>query len=436
MSKENNQKEDSFDLSYDFFVEKEKSNQEFTLAELCQFTGWKISTPQAYRSKKWKPYLVGGKIRGSYSTDGISQLTKEEYKRMMSQNDSSSNDPLRPPLSVEVESLVVKAREAALHALDSYNRPKTLFRSEGFTVMMVIAWRNLFHAIFEGRGEDYYYHEDDGSYKMVDGQKRAWGLSDCARVFYGDSTNATRSNIEFMIGFRNLVEHRFVPAIDPHMGSKCQACIFNFDEMLVEKFGSYFALSEAVSPPLLTGNLRSPEYVDALKRYQGQHYDDLKSYIDAFDADLPEAIAQDIRYSFRVFLIPKVGNHENSADVALEFVRLDSKNHTELESLNRAIVAIREKQVPVANAGMLKPSMVVKLVTEKLGKDFNLHLHTQAWKMYQARQSGQNAEGCNLKWCHFNPVHNDYLYTQKWVGHLVSKLSDEKEYERLKQFKG
>ncbi|MGI6627841.1 MAG: hypothetical protein ACOX4K_05790 [Bacillota bacterium] len=45
--------------------------------------------------------------------NGISDYAEDEYCRLMSQKDSLSNDPKKPSLSLEVEKLVVKAREAA-----------------------------------------------------------------------------------------------------------------------------------------------------------------------------------------------------------------------------------------------------------------------------------------------------------------------------------
>ena len=85
---------------------------------------------------------------------------------------------------------------------------------------MVIAWRSLFHAIFEQRGISYVYLNDDGTPKIIDGEEKAWELSQCVKEFFGNSTNAIRVNLEFMIGLRNHIEHRYVPALDPHIAGE------------------------------------------------------------------------------------------------------------------------------------------------------------------------------------------------------------------------
>src|SRR5690606_25552096 len=107
-----------------------------------------------------------------------------EYIRMMSQADRLSNDPKKPDLPLEVERMVVKAREAAILALDIYNRPATIFRTEGFTVMMIIAWTALFHGIFEQKGINYFYLKDDGSPELIDGDEKAWEISKCINEYY------------------------------------------------------------------------------------------------------------------------------------------------------------------------------------------------------------------------------------------------------------
>lgn len=103
-------------------------------------------------NEKMGPYLTK-RADGLYC-NGVLRLTKEQYLRMMSQKNSVSSDPLRPKnLDEDVEEFVMKAKEASMLALDIYNRPGTVFRTQGFTVMMIIAWTSLFHS-FHRRGTE------------------------------------------------------------------------------------------------------------------------------------------------------------------------------------------------------------------------------------------------------------------------------------------
>ena len=220
--------------SYEFFEAKSSQNEEFTLDELREYTGWSEATVRTYPTKKWESILerVGDKFR-------VVNLppTLDEYLRLMSQKDMISNDPKKPILPLEVERLVVKAREAAILALDIYNRPATIFKTEGFIVMMVIAWTALFHAIFEKRGVFYFYRHKDGTPVEIDNEYKAWELKTCIKEFYGDSNNPIRSNLDFIIGLRNKIEHRYVPAIDLHVAGECQALLLNLDDFFSDQFG-------------------------------------------------------------------------------------------------------------------------------------------------------------------------------------------------------
>ena len=48
---------DKLDLAYDFFEEKLTTRADFTLQELADATGWAISTPETYVSKRWAGFL-------------------------------------------------------------------------------------------------------------------------------------------------------------------------------------------------------------------------------------------------------------------------------------------------------------------------------------------------------------------------------------------
>lgn len=78
-----------------------------------------------------------------------------------------------------------------------------------------------------------------------------------------------------MIGLRNRIEHRYVPALDPHIAGECQALILNFDNLLVEEFSDFYALREALAVPIQTSNMRSAAQMEAVKQFQAKQYDDL-----------------------------------------------------------------------------------------------------------------------------------------------------------------
>src|SRR5579872_5891660 len=107
-------------------------------------------------------------------------------------------------LPYEVKALVQKARESALLAVETYNRPTATFRSGAYTVLMVIAWTSLFHAIFlRKRTKPFYRKKGSTRYEKIDGEPKRWELSECLQQYFKGTTDAVRKNLEFFTGLRN-----------------------------------------------------------------------------------------------------------------------------------------------------------------------------------------------------------------------------------------
>ena len=425
-------KRDAVGHSYDLLVAAEHSATPFSLDELLTATGWRRQTPLAYLSKKWSNWVE--KRWDGYHVSGVAHLTKDEYRRHMSQVQEKSQEPTRPDLPDNVERLVLKAQQAATLAVDIYNRPATQFRSEGYIVLMVIAWTALFHATFESDGVEYFYRNGKGDPVTRDGDARTWSLGDCLAKHFGNGSPAIRKNLEFITGLRDKIEHRYVPAVDARVSGECQAMLLNFDDLLNQRFGTYYSIGNSLSIPLQTSSLRSTERQTAMRRLQARHYDEVMEYIDQFRTELPESVYSDPKFSFRVYLVPKIGNHQTSSDIAFEFIKYDPSNPKHVD-LQRQISLVKDRQIPVVHAGMHKPGGVAVLVSERLGRPFSIHNHTQAWKVYGVRGPGIQPELCEVKYCQFDTVHGDYVYTEAWVNDLVKRLSEPEEYERVVAFK-
>ena len=143
----NDNKADKFRASYQFFLKMQNEKKYFSSDDIAAATGWSRSTIKTYRTKKWSDILIPHSNK-CFSAD-VSTYTEEAYVRMMSQNYKQSVEPFKPELPEQVDELVVKARDSAVLAVDIYNRPIVAFRSQGYIVMMIIAWTALFHAIYE-----------------------------------------------------------------------------------------------------------------------------------------------------------------------------------------------------------------------------------------------------------------------------------------------
>lgn len=427
-------KEQIITLSFNFFSNMLKDGSSFSLTDISDHTGWSVSTVRTYRGKKWDEFLVV-ESKGRYKVDAAKfKYTLVEYIRFMSQVQKYSREPSKPVLDEQVNILIQKSRESAILAIDTYNRPATSFRTQGFIVLMIIAWTSLLHAIFENDGVDYYYKENDGSYKMIDGDKKAWELS-TSIIKYQDISDASRKNLELFILLRNKIEHRFLPQLDIEVYGECQAMLLNYEDLIVNKFGNYYSLNETLSIPLQVVRSRTNWQSESIGAVQKIHYDELKKFLYDYRRDLPDNVYTDMNYSFRVYLVAKTGNHKGSSDIAMEFIKFDPENPQEYAELEKNITLIKEKTVQVANHGKYKPKSVVEEVARRINKHFTINLHTKAWKFYKVRTSEKSSSGCKSEYCHYDVAHNDYVYTEKWIDFLADKLTDENEYNNLKMYK-
>lgn len=130
-------------------------------------------------------------------------------------------------------SLIEKAREAALTAVQAYNNPLTRFKSESFIVLMMVAWTYLLHAYYRQRSIEYRYYEQVGKRRRFErnsnGTFRYWDLMRCVAVPDCPLDGATVANLRFLHDLRNEIEHHMPPAMDDYLASRYLACAMNFE---------------------------------------------------------------------------------------------------------------------------------------------------------------------------------------------------------------
>jgi hypothetical protein len=332
----------------------------------------------------------------------------------------------------KVKSNIDKCRSATIAAVDVYNRPGSQFRTAHYIVLITIAWTALFHAIFYSQGRRPWYRRSGARirYVKVDGDPKHWELSECLDQYFRDQHPPERKNLYFLIGLRNKIEHRELPELDASLYGECQAALLNLEEMLVAKFGKRYALAEQLAVSLQFTQIIPTEKKQAARALARGEAAGVSEYIQRFRGELPSTILNSMKYSFSVFLVPRVANRASAADAAVQFVNVNEASAEELERLTRLNVLIREKHIPIANLDMFKPSQVVAKVAEKLQRRFGMGTHTQAWKYYAVRPNSgaPNPAATKSQFCVYDPAHSDYLYTQAWIDFLVQQLADEAQY--------
>ncbi len=331
----------------------------------------------------------------------------------------------------------MKARDAALAAVDNYNRPGISFRTRTFVLLMTVAWTSCFHAIFYGRKvKPWYVKSGSGKgtrYDCVGGEPKHWELSKCVKEYFGSEHPPSRMNIEFFLGLRNKIEHRYHPELDPALYGECQAMLMNFEDLLVEEFGTDMVLLDQIGVALQFSALRPHQQEEALRRLQSAAIDDVRDYIETFRAGLSAEVLDSSQYSLRVFLIPKLENNPSAADLSVEFVPYDFSRSTDMDHLQRVTALIRSKKVPVASKGLLKPKVVVDRVQDALPFKFTMDTHTRCWKHYEVHppRDSDSPETTKADFCIYDEFAKDYGYTEAWVKYLIRKLADPTDYEAV-----
>lgn len=274
-------------------------------------------------------------------------------------------DALPKGLPQTVRANLEKCRAAAIAAVDAYNRPGPQFRTAQYLILITIAWMGLLHAIFfHRRRRPWYRKRAEGTgkairYVKVDGEPKHWDLAECLRQYFLDHNPPERKNLEFLIGLRNKIEHRHLPELDGTLYGECQAALMNLESLLASEFGEKHALTDQLAISLQFSRMVPEEREKATKSIASSSVRGVRGYIERFRGGLGDATLNSMRYSFNVFLVPKVVNRQSAADVAVQFVRIDEASPDDLSRLDKLNVLIKEKHVPIANLGLYKPGEVV-----------------------------------------------------------------------------
>jgi hypothetical protein len=324
---------------------------------------------------------------------------------------------------------VQKARESAILAVETYNRPTATFRSGAYIILMIIAWIALFHALFlKKQVKPFYRKKNSRLFERIDGEPKRWELTECLQRYWGDKNPPARKNLEFFIRLRNRIEHQSLAELDPEIFGECQAILLNFEALLTSEFGERWAVRSGLSYALQFTRT-APKALAA--KSQARSFRAIKQYVDAFRSCLSTDVQSSLEYSFKVFLVPKVGNHASGDAIAVEWVKYDPTKPEEMKQYEKIVGMIKPQSVHVANLGFLKPKKVAEEVSKLLGKRFTTYDNMLCYQHFKIRPTNGAADPslCNTQYCVYDDLHKDYCYAPDWVTLLADKLRDEATYQ-------
>jgi hypothetical protein len=276
------------------------------------------------------------------------------------------------------DELLHKSREAALAAVQIYNNPQILFKSELFITTMCVAWTYLLHSYYRKNGVEYrYYSSTNNGRRRFDrtkhGAYKHWELERCINDDLCPLDTKTCKNLRFLIGLRHEIEHQMTTRIDDSQSAKFQSCCLNYNRYIKELFGDGFAIDRHLAFSLQFSSIER-EQADVLLAAKDLPRN-IQAFISAFEGELTQEEFNSPQFAYRVLFIPKTANRKGQADQVIEFVKADSSIAREVNQ-----VYIKETERP-----KYLPGQIVKMMQAEGYDWFNMTSHTNLWKTRDAR---------------------------------------------------
>lgn len=372
--------------------------------------GWRNQDIQALLNQGRKATVNSGRITEVKKSKDIDTVSNEAIKQFIARK--KAFDPRTGLNSFEDERLV-RAREAMIVAVQVFNSPTIIFKTEMFAVQAIIAWTYLLHE---------YFIRKIG--KFADSEGKTWTLSFMLKRDDCPLTQGMKRNLAAIKDIRDAVEHKILSKADSMWLPHFQACCLNFDRKIRELFGDPLSLQGELAFALQFSKLSITQVTEI------QNYD-IPEHIEALDArlrnGLTEAELTDLDYQFKVIFTL---DSASKSSAHFKFVQPESAEAKEISN-------ILVKYSPADETHQHKPTAVCLEVKRRTGKNFTSHNHSQAWQLHKVRpRKGDSCPGKTvIKYCHYSFAHRDYTYSEEWIERLVSEVNDEDTWQKIREYK-
>jgi hypothetical protein len=298
------------------------------------------------------------------------------------------------------QELIKKSRESALSAVQIFNSPNIVFKSEIYIVLMIIAWTYLLHAYFRDKKIDYRYFELRNGRRKYDKTKKGaikhWELERCLNDANSPVDSDTATNLRFLIGLRHEIEHQMTTQIDDYLSARFQACCLNYNQYIKQFFGERHGVDRHLAFSLQFSSISEEQIGQLSDRADLPPH--IMKYIEGFDSELSEQVFNSQKYAYRVLFVAKTANTKGQADRVIEFVKADSPL---AEKINAQYAIIKETERP-----KYLPSQIVQKMHDEGHPKFSIHSHTLLWQSQDTKNPGK---GFGVK------VVNTWYWYERWL---------------------
>lgn len=342
-------------------------------------------------------------IRGATKHRGVPAASADELAAFL---DAWPNIDPETGLSIRGDELLLKSREAMLNAVQCFNNPRALFKSETFIVVAVIAFTYLLHWHYRRNGVDIRQKRTVAGVEQVlrtrHGADRLWELETCLDDADCPLDPATVNNLKFLITIRHEIEHQMTRRIDDAISAKLQACCLNFNRAIKDIAGPEHRLDGELGLALQFTTIDRDQR-NILLAETGLPAN-VQAAQTAFEDRLSDQMIADPRYSYRVAYIEQSVNSRGKADQVVEFIRGDSAKGERLRLL------LKEIERP-----KMKPGQIVALIQAEGFPRFTMHSHTTLWQAEDAKAPGRNF-GTTL-------ADGSWYWYANWVDHVRAHVA-------------
>ena len=375
---------------------------------------WEVSIVKAMLAKNFVPQDIQAyfsrPIR-SINHARISEIRDEaKHKNVKIASEGELNtfldawpniDPISG-LHLQGDELLIKAREAMIAAVQTFNSGGLFFRSELFVVTSIIAWTYLLHAYYKIEGIDYRYVKNGDVQKTPTGADKYWELGKCISHGRCPLEQGVVNNLKFLLEIRHEIEHRSTNRIDDALSAKLQACCINFNDAIKSMFGREYSLEKRLPIALQFVTFDGLQRAGLLGANLPEH---IATAIDNFHESLSDEEQRDPKFRYRLAFVPKVTGKALNSDLAVEFIKPGSPEAEEAER-----VLLKEVERPKHI-----PTQIVANINQSGFPDFNMHDHTLLWKQLDARNPGK---GYGVA------VAKTWYWYDRWLEKVLEKLNE------------
>jgi len=386
-----------------------------------------LAKRSANRLEKWEIALVKIMLAKNYVPQDIqayfSRPTRSiNHARISEIRDEAKHKSVKPATEAELElfldawpdvdpttglhlqgdELLIKAREAMVAAVHTFNSAGLYFRAELFIVTSVIAWTYLLHAYYKREGVDYRYKRGGVVEKTPNGAERYWELGQCLAHGGCPLEKGVINNLNFLLDIRHEIEHRSTNRIDDALSAKLQACCINFNDAIKGLFGREFGLEKRLPIALQFVTFDGAQRASLIGADLPQN---IGAAMDAFHGGLSEEEQKDPRFRYRVAFVPKISGKASKSDLAIEFIKPGT---AEAEAVERVLLKEVERQKYL-------PSQIVDKVKKADYPAFNMRDHTLIAKQLDARKP---AKGYGVM------VAKTWYWYENWLTKVLEVLGE------------